>query len=112
MTAISDREKVLDFIGVCEPGTSEQWLAVKCSRVGNGKFVNAIGIGTAVLPVVTPSGSHTVTLSNVYHAPEFGDVSLVSLGQLKERGARYFSSPGGVSVVKCDRVVLYGYSIG
>ena len=53
-------------------------------RIGNGEFVNAIGIGTAILPVVTPSGSYTVTLSNVYHAPEFGDVSLVSLGQLQE----------------------------
>ena len=59
-------------------------------RVGNGETVNAIGIGTAILPVVTPSGSHTVTLSNVYHAPEFGDISLVSLGQLQERGASYF----------------------
>jgi len=81
-------------------------------RVGNGETINAIGIGTAILPVVTPSGSHTVTLSSVYHAPAFGDVSLVSLGQLQERGASYFSSPGGVTVVKGDRVVLYGYSIG
>ena len=53
-------------------------------RVGNGETVDAIGIGTAIVPVVTPSGSHTVTLSSVYHAPEFGDVSLVSLGQLQE----------------------------
>jgi len=81
-------------------------------RVGNGETVDAIGIGTAILPVVTPSGSHTVTLSSVYHATEFGDVSLVSLGQLQERGASYFSSPGGVSVVKGDRVVLHGYSVG
>ena len=81
-------------------------------RVGNGERINAIGIGTAILPVVTPSGSHTVTLCSVYHAPGFGDVSLVSLGQLQERGASYFSSPGGVTVVKGDRVVLYGYSIG
>ena len=81
-------------------------------RVGNGETVDAIGIRTAVLPVITPSGSHTVTLSGVYHAPGFGDISLVSLGQLQERGASYFSSQGGVTVVKGDQVVLYGYSIG
>ena len=81
-------------------------------RVGNGETVDAIEIGTVVLPVITPSGSHTVTLSGVNHAPGFGDVSLLSLGQQQERGASYFSSPGGVTVVKGDRVVLYDYSIG
>ena len=81
-------------------------------RVGNGGTVDAIGIGTVVLPVITPSGSHTVTLSEVYHAPGFEDISPVSLGQLQELDASYFSSPGGVTVVKGDRAVLYGYSIG
>ena len=43
----------------------------QCIRIGNRETVNAIGIGTAVLPVITPSGSHTVTLSGVYYAPGF-----------------------------------------
>jgi len=52
------------------------------------------------------------TISSVYHALGFGDVSLVSLGQLQERGASYFTYPDGVTVVKGDQVMLYGYSIG
>lgn len=53
-----------------------------------------------------------MTLSGVYHAPSFGDVRLVSLRQLEERGASYCSSPSGVTVVKGERVVLYGDSVG
>ena len=52
------------------------------------------------------------TLSCVYHALGFGDVSLVSLGPLQECGASYCSYPGGITVVKGDQGMLYDYSIG
>ncbi|RPB01975.1 hypothetical protein L873DRAFT_1788009 [Choiromyces venosus 120613-1] len=80
-------------------------------KVGNSATVNVIAIGTVMLPIVTLSGSYMVTLSDVYHALDFGDVSLISLGQLQECGSRYFLSPGGITVQKGDRTVLYGYLV-
>ncbi|RPB05442.1 hypothetical protein L873DRAFT_1785641 [Choiromyces venosus 120613-1] len=81
-------------------------------KVGNGATMDAIVIGTIMLPIVTTSGSYIITLSDVYCTPDFKDMSLISLGQLQECGSRYSSSPSGITFQKGDQTVHYGYSVG
>ena len=79
-------------------------------KIGNGEFINAVGIGSILTTSVVDDKQYNIRLHNVRYVPKISD-NLFSVGSADDAGAEVRIKDGSVTVLDRDEVILKGHKV-